>query len=110
MSSEFWLKSEQVERLRPHFSKVRDKPRVDDRRVQSGMLHMLRNRLRWQDVSSVYGPPKTLYSRFVRWSRLGVFAHIFRDLAQPHTDGHVPPPSNRKLYKKRSHIKNALPG
>ena len=28
-----------------------------------------------------YGPPKTLYNRWVRWSRLGVFARIFTQLA-----------------------------
>ncbi len=83
MSGQFWLTQEQVERLRPHFPKARGKPRVDDRRVLSGILHVLRNGLRWRDAPSVYGPHKTLYNRFVRWSRLGVFARIFRDLARP---------------------------
>ncbi len=87
MSGQFWLTGEQVERLRPHFPKARGKPRVDDRRVLSGILFVLRNGLRWQDAPAVYGPHKTLYSRFVRWSRLGVFARIFRDLAQPGRDG-----------------------
>ena len=87
MSGQFWLTHEQVERLRPHFPKARGKPRVDDRRVLSGILFVLRNGLRWQDAPSVYGPHKTLYNRFVRWSRLGVFAWIFRDLAQPGVDG-----------------------
>ena len=87
MSGQFWLTDKQVERLRPHFPKARGKPRVDDRRVLSGILHILRNGLRWRDAPAVYGPHKTLYNRFVRWSRLGVFAHIFRDLAQPGGDG-----------------------
>jgi len=87
MSGQFWLSDEQVERLRPHFPKARGKPRVDDRRVLSGILHVLRNGLRWQDAPAVYGPHKTLYNRFARWSRLGVFARIFRDLAQPGPDG-----------------------
>ncbi len=87
MSGQFWLTHEQVERLRPHFPKVRGKPRVDDRRVLSGILHVLRNGLRWQDAPAVYGPHKTLYNRFARWSRLGVFARIFRRLAQPGRDG-----------------------
>ena len=87
MSGQFWLTGEQVERLRPHFPKARGKPRVDDRRVLSGILHVLRNGLRWQDAPVVYGPHKTLYNRFVRWSRLGVFAHIFRDLARPGSEG-----------------------
>ena len=87
MSGQFWLSDEQVERLRPHFPKPRGKPRVDDRRVLSGILFVLRNGRRWQDAPAVYGPHKTLYNRFVRWSRLGVFARIFRDLAQPGLDG-----------------------
>ena len=87
MSGQFWLTDEQVERLRPHFPKARGKPRVDDRRVLSGLLHVLRNGLRWRDAPAVYGPHKTLYNRFVRWSRLGVFARIFYTLAQPGRDG-----------------------
>jgi transposase len=87
MSGQFWLSGEQVERLRPHFPKARGKPRVDDRRVLSGILHVLRNGLRWQDAPAIYGPHKTLYNRFARWSRLGVFARIFRDLARPGSQG-----------------------
>ena len=86
MSRQFWLTSEQVERLWPHFPKARGKPRVDDRRVLSGILHVLRNGLRWQDAPAVHGPHKTLYNRFVRWSRLGVFARIFDTLAEPGRD------------------------
>ena len=89
MSGQFWLTEKQVERLRPHFPKPRGKPRVDDRRVLSGILFVLRNGLRWQDAPPVYGPHKTLYNRFVRWSRLGVFARIFRDLARPGADGNT---------------------
>jgi len=81
------LTDKQVERLRPHFPKARGKPRVDDRRGLSGILHVLRNSLRWQDAPSVYGSHKTLYDRFVRWSRLGVFARIFRDLARRGAEG-----------------------
>ncbi len=87
MSGQCWLTEKQLERLRPHFPKPRGKPRVDDRRVLSGILHVLRNGLRWQDAPAVYGPHKTLYNRFARWSRLGVFAQIFRDLARPGAEG-----------------------
>ena len=89
MNGQFWLTHEQVERLRPHFPKVRGKPRVDDRRVLSGILHVLRNGLRWRDAPVVYGSHKTLYNRFVRWSRMGVFARIFVELAQPGSDGEI---------------------
>ena len=47
----------------------------------SGILHVLRNGLRWRDAPAFYGPSKTLYNRFVRWSAAGVFARLFRALA-----------------------------
>ncbi len=87
MSGQFWLTGEQVKPLRPHFPKARGKPRVDDRKVLGGILHVLRNDLRGPDAPPVYGPHKTLYNRFARWSRLGVFARIFGDLANPGADG-----------------------
>ena len=39
------------------------------------------NRLRWRDAPKDYGPHKTIYNRFIRWSRLGVFNRIFAALA-----------------------------
>lgn len=42
---------------------------------------MIRNGLRWRDVPSDYGPHKTIYNRFIRWSRLGVFNRILAELA-----------------------------
>ena len=111
MSGQFWLSDEQVERLRPHFPKPRGKPRVDDRRVLSGILHILRNGLRWQDAPAVYGPHKTLYNRFARWSRLGVFAHIVRDVAKPGADGDTlvmdiePEVRHRSENRRRGHLK-----
>jgi transposase len=87
MSGHFWLTDEQMERLRPFFPKSRGKPRVDDRRVLSGIIYIQKNGLQWKDAPAVYGRPKTLYNRFVRWSRTGVFAKIFAELAQPGPDG-----------------------
>ena len=42
---------------------------------------MIKNGLQWKDAPSHYGPHKTLYNRFVRWSRMGVFDRIFMALA-----------------------------
>jgi len=78
----FWLSEAQFERLKPLLpNKPRGVPRVDDRRVISGIIHVIRNGLMWKDVPSVYGPHKTLYDSFVRWSQAGVFDRIFADLA-----------------------------
>jgi len=81
MSDHYWLTDAQMERLRPFFPKSRGKARVDDRRVLSGIIFINRNGLRWRDAPAVYGPPKTLYNRWVRWSRMGVFARMLTELA-----------------------------
>ena len=83
MSNLFWLNEAQMDRLRPLFSKSHGRPRVDDRRVLSGIIFIIRNGLRWCDAPAAYGPHKTLYNRFVRWSEKGIFARIFEELARP---------------------------
>jgi transposase len=79
--SDQWISNTQLERIKPCFPRSHGRPRVDDRRVISGIIHVIRNGLRWRDVPEVYGPHKTLYNRFMRWSRLGVFDRIFAALA-----------------------------
>ena len=78
----FWLSGAQFARIQPLLpNKVRGVPRVDDRRVISGIIHVLRCGLMWRDAPACYGPHKTLYNRFVRWSEAGVFDRIFQALA-----------------------------
>lgn len=82
MATHFWLSEEQFTRLQPLLPhKVRGVPRVDDRRVISGILHVLQSGCRWRDAPSVYGPSKTLYNRFVRWARKGVWEDVFARLS-----------------------------
>ena len=81
MSDLYWLTDEQMARLEPYFPKSHGKPRVDDRRVLSGIIFVNRNGLRWRDAPKDYGPHKTIYNRFIRWSRLGVFNRIFAALS-----------------------------
>ena len=81
MSNLYWLTDEQMDRLRPFFPKSHGRPRVDDRRVLSGIIFINRNGLRWRDAPSEYGPPKTLYNRWKRWSGMGVFARMMAGLA-----------------------------
>lgn len=81
MSDHYWLTEPQLERIKPYFPRSHGRPRVDDRRVISGIIHVIRNGLRWRDAPDIYGPHKTLYNRFVRWSRKGVFDRIFSGLA-----------------------------
>ncbi|RMH30632.1 MAG: IS5 family transposase, partial [Planctomycetota bacterium] len=78
----FWLNDEQFARLEPLLpTDTRGKPRVDDRRVISGIIHVLKSGGRWADAPEVYGPRKTLYNRFVRWAAKGVWTDIFHALA-----------------------------
>ena len=81
MSNLYWLSDAQMERLKPFFPKSHGKPRVDDRRVLSGIIFINRNGLRWCDAPKEYGPAKTLYNRWKRWSDNGVFARIMVGLA-----------------------------
>ncbi len=81
MSELFLLSERQMVRIRPHFPRSHGKPRVDDQRVVSGIIYVIRNGLQWKDAPRGYGPHKTLYNRFVRWSRRGVFERIFAGLA-----------------------------
>jgi transposase len=78
----FWLNDDQWRRIEPYLpTDVRGKDRVDDRRVISGILHILRSGCRWKDCPPEYGPPTTIYNRFVRWAERGVWERLFRELA-----------------------------
>jgi len=81
MSDLILLSEAQMRRIAPHFPLLHGVPRVDDRRVISGIIFVIRNGLRWRDAPKDYGPHKTIYNRFIRWSRLGVFNRIFAALA-----------------------------
>ena len=77
----FWLTEDQFARLEALLpTDTRGKPRVDDRRVISGIVHVLKSGGRWVDAPDAYGPRKTLYNRFVRWAK-GVWIDIFHALA-----------------------------
>jgi transposase len=82
MSEVFWLTDEQWSRLAPLLpNDTRGVPRVDDRRVISGIVHVLKSGGRWADAPMVYGPRKTIYNRFVRWAAKGIWLNIFYALA-----------------------------
>ena len=86
MSNLFWLTDAQMARLQPFFPKSHGKPRVDDRRVLSGIIFINRNGLRWCDAPKEYGPAKTLYNRWKRWSDKGVFLAMMDGLSAKGTE------------------------
>lgn len=72
MSDFFRLTDEQMERISPYFPLSHGVPRVDDRRIISGIIFVIRNGLRWRDAPREYGPHKTIYNRFIRRGEMGV--------------------------------------
>ena len=77
MSRLFWLDDEAWAAIEPHLPKNQPGARrVDDRRVISGMLHVLKTGCRWQDCPAEYGPSTTIYNRFNRWSGRQLWSRI----------------------------------
>jgi len=81
MSDFIWLSEAQMRKVEPYFPLSHGVPRVDDRRIITGIVFVIRNGLRWRDAPADYGPPKTIYNRFFRWNRMGVLNPIFATLA-----------------------------
>jgi len=81
MANESWFTDEQWANIEPLLPK--DRPgahRVDDRRVLSGIVHVLRYGCRWRDCPAVYGPHTTIYNRFRRWTMQGLWRRLFAQL------------------------------
>ena len=98
LSDEAWAA---IDRHLPRGSLPRGKPgkpRVDDRRVISGILHVLKTGCRWRDVPPEYGPATTIYNRYNRWSQRGLWQRLFEQIA---ASGDV----RRELSLGSSHVK-----
>ena len=99
MAALFWLSDEAWAAIEPHLPHGRPgKPRVDDRRVISGILHVLKTGCRWRDVPPDYGPPTTVYNRYHRWAQRGIWQRIFERMTAA---GPVP----EELSIDSSHVK-----
>jgi len=82
MSAGFWLSDRAWAAIEPLLPKNQPGARrVDDRRVISGIIHVLRVGCRWEDCPVAYGPSTTIYNRFNRWSHRGLWGRIFANLA-----------------------------
>ncbi len=62
-------------------NKPRGVTRVNDRRVINGIFYVLRTGSPWRDLPERYGPYTTIYNRFNRWAKAGVWVRIFETLA-----------------------------
>ena len=77
MASLFWLSDEAWATVEPHLPKNQPGARrVDDRRVISGIFHVLKSGCRWVDCPADYGPATTIYNRFNRWSARGFWLKL----------------------------------
>jgi transposase len=80
----FWLNDKQWRRIEPHLPRNLPGPaRDDDRRIISGIIHMLQSGGRWRDCPREYGPYTTIYNRFNRWAKKDRWRAIFEALAKP---------------------------
>ena len=77
----FWLSDEAWAGIEPHLPKNQPGARrVDDRRVISGIIHVLKVGCRWCDCPADYGPSTTIYNRFNRWSQRGFWLQLLAAL------------------------------
>ena len=81
MSTLFWLADEQLSAIEAAIPKNRRgvKPKRN-REVISGIIHVLKVGSRWEDCPAEYGPYTTVYNRFNRWSKAGIWAAILARL------------------------------
>ena len=78
----FWLSDEHWAAIEPHLpTNQPGARRVDDRRVISGIIHVLKTGCRWCDCPAEYGPSTTIYNRFNRWSRRRFWTNLLEALA-----------------------------
>lgn len=83
MAGEFWLDDRQWAVIAPLLpTNQPGAHRTDDRRVISGIIHVLRTGCRWRDCPACYGPSTTVYNRFHRWSAKGIWRRLFEALVQ----------------------------
>jgi transposase len=82
----FCFADEQWPKVEPHLpSNQQGADRHDDRRILSGIMHVQMVGCRWKDCPREYGPHKTIYNRFARWSERGIWQAISRLLRHPLT-------------------------
>jgi transposase len=95
----FWLNDKQWARIEPHLPTGLTGPdRDDDRRIISGIVHMLQSGARWRDCPREYGPYTTIYNRFNRWAKHGRWCAIFEALARAYPADLYPYPACSKKF------------
>jgi transposase len=79
----FWLSDRAWTAIEPHLpSNQTGGPRADDRRIISGIIHVLRCGGGWSHCPTEYGPFSTVYNRWNKWSRRGIWSRIVSAISQ----------------------------
>ena len=87
MSRTFYLSDNQWAAIQPHLPQYKGhRPRVNDRKIISGIIYVLQSGCRWRDAPPQYGPSTTLYNRYNRWSERGVWQYLFREIVTDLSD------------------------
>ena len=80
-----WLQDDQFERiaaLLPGKASDPGRTAADNRRFVEAVLWIARTGSPWRDLPAQFGPWNSVYQRFARWSRGGVWHRVFAQLAQ----------------------------
>jgi putative transposase len=82
MPVRFKLDDRQWERVEAFLKSERGpgRPPIDDRRFVEAVLWVLRTGAPWRDLPSEFGPWKTVFNRFDRWSKQGKWQRLLRVL------------------------------
>ena len=81
MARGFWLTDDQFSLIKPYLPfRAAGRRREDDRRMISGIIHVLQSGCRWRDCPAEYGPSTTVYNRYNRWSQKGIWQYMFAEL------------------------------
>src|SRR5471030_1458727 len=82
----FDLSDEDWALLEPLMPEARKSARADDRRIMNAIFYVLRTGMPWRDLPERYGPYTTVYNRFNRLSRRGIWKRVFDRLASKSHD------------------------
>jgi len=89
MSSGNELTDEQWEKLKsllPPQKPKTGRPAEEHRKIMNGILYILVTGTPWRGLPERFGPWSTVYSRFLRWKKAGIWDRILAAL-QSETDG-----------------------
>jgi len=79
ITDEEWEKVKEM--LPPEQTGKAGRPSSDNRTALNGMLWIDRTGAPWEDLPARYGAKSTVFDRFQKWTKLGIFERIFEELS-----------------------------